>query len=119
MISTGFSGQMISPVCSTRGAPSIQTSGRTTHSINSIRESCIFARHDLTRDPPFSQLDLVSCRNVLIYLGAGAQQRVLPALHYSLKPSGLLILGSAETTLGVDDKWVRSQLGTTSVYRLS
>ncbi|HTF68457.1 MAG TPA: chemotaxis protein CheB, partial [Edaphobacter sp.] len=62
-----------------------------------IRESCIFARHDLIRDPPFSQLDLVGCRNLLIYLGTEAQQRVLPALHYSLKPDGLLILGSAES----------------------
>jgi len=63
----------------------------------SIRDSCIFARHDLIRDPPFSQLDLISCRNVLIYLGPSAQQRVLPALHYGLKPEGLLILGSAES----------------------
>jgi two-component system CheB/CheR fusion protein len=61
-----------------------------------IRESCVFARHDLTRDPPFSQLDLVSCRNVLIYLGNAAQQRVLQALHYGLKREGILVLGSAE-----------------------
>ncbi len=64
---------------------------------NSIREMCVFARHDLIRDPPFSQLDLVSCRNVMIYLDTAAQQRVLPALHYSLKPEGLLVLGTAET----------------------
>ena len=63
----------------------------------SIRESCIFARHDLTRDPPFSQLNLVSCRNLLIYLGNTAQQKVLQALHYSLRPDGLLVLGSAES----------------------
>jgi two-component system CheB/CheR fusion protein len=62
-----------------------------------IRECCIFARHDLVRDPPFSQLDLVSCRNVLIYLGVPAQQRILAALHYCLRPDGLLILGSAES----------------------
>jgi two-component system CheB/CheR fusion protein len=62
-----------------------------------VRDWCIFARHDLTSDPPFSQMDLVSCRNVFIYLSAGLQQRVLPSLHYSLKPSGLLILGNAET----------------------
>ncbi|HTB13323.1 MAG TPA: CheR family methyltransferase [Bryobacteraceae bacterium] len=62
-----------------------------------IRESCIFARHDLIKDPPFSQLDVVSCRNVLIYLDSPAQQRILPALHYSLKPEGLLVLGSAES----------------------
>lgn len=62
-----------------------------------IRESCVFARHDLTSDPPFSHMDLVSCRNVFIYLSSALQQRVLPALHYSLKPGGLLVLGSAET----------------------
>ncbi len=68
-----------------------------------IRESCIFARHDLTKDPPFSYLDLVSCRNVLIYLDAKAQHRVLPTFHYALKPAGLLMLGSAETTGGTAD----------------
>ncbi|HXJ38307.1 MAG TPA: CheR family methyltransferase, partial [Bryobacteraceae bacterium] len=62
-----------------------------------IRETCVFARHDLTTDPPFSQMDVVSCRNVFIYLSAGLQQQVLPTLHYSLKPGGLLVLGSAET----------------------
>jgi len=69
----------------------------------SIRESCIFARHDLVRDPPFSQLDLVSCRNVLIYLGTGAQQRILSALHYCLRPDGLLVLGAAESIGNRDD----------------
>ncbi len=58
-----------------------------------IRESCIFARHDLTSDAPFSQMDVISCRNVFIYLSSNLQQRVLPALHYGLKPGGLLILG--------------------------
>jgi len=62
-----------------------------------IREGCIFARHDLIKDPPFSQLDLVSCRNVLIYLDTPAQQHILSSLHYSLKPDGLLLLGSAES----------------------
>ncbi len=62
-----------------------------------IRDCCVFARHDLTSDPPFSQLDMVSCRNVFIYFAAGLQQRVLPSLHYSLKPAGLLVLGTAET----------------------
>jgi two-component system CheB/CheR fusion protein len=63
----------------------------------SIRDCCVFARHDLTNDPPFSQIDIVSCRNVFIYLSSGLQQKVLPSLHYSLKTGGLLILGSAET----------------------
>ncbi len=68
-----------------------------------IRESCIFARHDVTRDPPFSNLDLVSCRNVLIYLEQSAQRRVLPVFHYALKPTGLLMLGTAETTASAPD----------------
>ena len=63
-----------------------------------IRELCVFARHDITRDPPFSRLDVVSCRNVLIYLDAKAQKKVLPTFHYALNPAGLLMLGSAETT---------------------
>lgn len=61
-----------------------------------IRSSCIFARHDLIKDPPFSQLDLVSCRNFLINLNTSAQQRVLTAFHYGLKPDGILVLGAGE-----------------------
>lgn len=68
-----------------------------------IRECCVFARHDVTKDPPFSRLDIVSCRNVLIYLDAKAQRRVLPTFHYALNPTGLLMLGSAETTGAVSD----------------
>jgi len=63
----------------------------------STRDMCIFARQDLTRDPPFSKLDLVLCRNVLIYLGAALQKRLMAVFHYALKPTGFLMLGSAET----------------------
>jgi two-component system CheB/CheR fusion protein len=62
-----------------------------------IREHCVFARHDLTRDPPFSRLDLLSCRNLMIYLATPAQRRVLPALHYALRPGGVLVLGASES----------------------
>ncbi|MGI8745831.1 MAG: chemotaxis protein CheB [Bryobacteraceae bacterium] len=62
-----------------------------------IRELCIFARQDLTKDPPFSRLSLVSCRNVLIYLDSVLQNKVIPIFHYSLNPGGLLLLGTAET----------------------
>ena len=62
-----------------------------------IRDLCIFARHDVTSDPPFSQLDLVSCRNLLIYLDQSAQERVLPIFHYALHPGGHLVLGSSES----------------------
>jgi two-component system CheB/CheR fusion protein len=63
----------------------------------SIRDMCIFARHDLAKDPPFSRLDLVSCRNVLIYLGPVLQKRVMNVFHYALKPGGYLLLGKSET----------------------
>ena len=62
-----------------------------------VRDMCIFARHDLTRDPPFSKLDLVSCRNVLIYLGPALQKRVAETFHYALKPLGCLLLGKSES----------------------
>ena len=64
---------------------------------DAIRETCIFARHDVTRDPPFSRLDLVVCRNLLIYLGRGLQERVLPLLHYGLRADGFLMLGRSES----------------------
>jgi len=66
----------------------------------SIRERCVFARQNLAQDPPFSRLDLVSCRNVLIYLGPVLQTKVLPIFHYALKPNGYLLLGTSETVSG-------------------
>lgn len=62
-----------------------------------IRETCLFSRHDLTADPPFAKIDLISCRNVLIYLGSELQKRVVPILHYSLKPGGIFWLGRSES----------------------
>lgn len=62
-----------------------------------VRDLCVFARQDLVRDPPFSQMDLISCRNLLIYLQSGLQKRVFELLHYALKPNGVLLLGTAES----------------------
>jgi two-component system CheB/CheR fusion protein len=62
-----------------------------------IRDSCVFAQQDLTRDPPFSKLDLISCCNLLIYLSTALQERVIPLLHYALKPTGFLKLGASES----------------------
>lgn len=62
-----------------------------------IRDVCIFARHNVLADPPFSRMDLISCRNVMIYMEAGLQRRLLPLLHYALKPAGFLFLGPSET----------------------
>ncbi len=63
----------------------------------SIRELCVFARQNLIGDPPFSNLDLISCRNVLIYFESVLQKQVMPIFHYSLKPTGFLMLGIAES----------------------
>jgi two-component system CheB/CheR fusion protein len=62
-----------------------------------IRELCTFSVHSIVKDPPFSRLDLISCRNVLIYLGTEAQDRVMRTFHYALKPGGYLFLGTAES----------------------
>ena len=62
----------------------------------SVRESCVFAGHDLLNDPPYSKLDLISCRNVLIYFDS-LQTRIIPMFHYALKPEGFLMLGIMET----------------------
>jgi two-component system CheB/CheR fusion protein len=62
-----------------------------------VRDLCVFARQDLTRDPPFSKLDLIVCRNVMIYLGQVLQKRLVTVFHYALKPLGFLVLGEAET----------------------
>jgi two-component system CheB/CheR fusion protein len=62
-----------------------------------IRDACVFARHDVSQDPPFSKLDLVSCCNVLIYLSGVLQRKVLSILRYALKPTGFLVLGPSES----------------------
>jgi len=62
-----------------------------------IRQLCVFARHDLTCDPPFSRLDLIACRNVLIYMEPALQKRVLASFHYGLRPNGVLLLGKSES----------------------
>ncbi|MBB3805504.1 two-component system CheB/CheR fusion protein [Xanthomonas arboricola] len=61
-----------------------------------LRELCVFSQHSIVKDPPFSRLDLVSCRNLLIYLDAELQNRVIPIFHFALKPGGYLFLGNAE-----------------------
>jgi two-component system CheB/CheR fusion protein len=68
-----------------------------------IRETVIFAQQNVIMDPPFTKLDILACRNLLIYLSPELQKRVLPLFHYSLNPGGILFLGSAETAgVGTD-----------------
>ena len=62
-----------------------------------IRDMCVFAQQNILADPPFSRMNLISCRNLLIYLDATAQRKVIPLMHYALSPGGILWLGSSET----------------------
>ena len=62
-----------------------------------IRDICVFAKQNVAADPPFSRLDLISCRNLLIYLAPALQRRVIPTFHYALNPDGFLLLGASET----------------------
>jgi two-component system CheB/CheR fusion protein len=68
-----------------------------------IRDLVIFAKHNILMDPPFMKLDVISCRNLLIYLDTRAQQQVLLSFHHALKPHGLLMLGSCETVGDFED----------------
>jgi two-component system CheB/CheR fusion protein len=68
-----------------------------------VRDCLVFAKQDVTRDPPFSRVDLISCRNLLIYMDGDLQQRLMPLFHYALNPDGYLFLGSSETVGGATD----------------
>ncbi len=70
---------------------------------NEIREMVVFAPQSLILDPPFTKLDILSCRNLLIYLAPEMQKKLIPLFHYSLSPGGILFLGSAETIGGFTD----------------
>ncbi len=70
-----------------------------------VRDLCVFSAHSLLRDPPFSRMDLISCRNLLIYFGAEAQRQVMPILFYALQPRGYLFLGMSETIGRFSDKF--------------
>lgn len=62
-----------------------------------IRDICVFARQDIGQDPPISRVDLVSCRNVMIYFGPALHKRIFPIFHYALNPNGFLLLGASES----------------------
>ncbi len=70
--------------------------------VKELRDTVIFAQQNVISDPPFTRLDILSCRNLLIYFGADLQRKVLPLFHYALKRGGLLVLGSAETVGNFD-----------------
>ncbi len=68
-----------------------------------VRDMCIFSPHSVLRDPPFSRIDLVSCRNLLIYFGPDAQNQVIPTFRYALRPGGFLFLGTSENISQFND----------------
>ena len=81
-----------------------------------IREMVVFAPQNLVMDPPFTKLDLLTCRNLLIYLETALQKKLLPLFHYSLKPGGILLLGSSET-VGQNIDLFTPLPGKTRLYR--
>jgi two-component system CheB/CheR fusion protein len=92
-----------------------------------VREMAIFAPQNLIKHPPFTNLDIITCRNLLIYLHADLQKQLMPIFHYALKPGGLLMLGSSETTGDshdlfetVDKKWkiYRRKEASPAIYKI-
>jgi two-component system, chemotaxis family, CheB/CheR fusion protein len=81
-----------------------------------IRSMVMFARHDVIVDPPFTQLDLLLCRNVLIYFNATLQRRLMPLFHFSLRAGGTLVLGSAET-VGRSQNLFTTLVSRSRIYR--
>lgn len=79
------------------------TDGATYAVSEEIRDLCVFSSHSVIRDAPFSRIDMVSCRNLLIYMGGQLQEQVIPLFHYALRPGGYLFLGVSETTTRHDD----------------
>ena len=86
--------------------------GTTFHVVKELRDLCVFSAHSLIRDPPFSRLDLISCRNLLIYLNTDLQAQVIPLFHYALRANGILFLGTSENVsrhadlfAPLDKKW--------------
>jgi two-component system CheB/CheR fusion protein len=74
--------------------------GRRWQVSDEIREMCLFSVHNLISDPPFSRIDLISCRNLLIYLGSHLQKKLIPLFHYALRAGGYLFLGASESLTG-------------------
>ena len=71
-----------------------------------IREMCVFSRHNVAKDPPLSRMDIISCRNLLIYFVPSLQKRIIATFSYALQPSGHLILGTSETLGSLSDYFV-------------
>ena len=101
------------------GAPknAFSPKGDRVYRINqAMRSICVFAKQDLTKDPPFSRIDLISCCNLLIYLGPPLQEKAISLFHYALKPGGFLVLGTSES-IGGFSGIVRNRRSQTAYFR--
>jgi two-component system CheB/CheR fusion protein len=98
-----FPDSIVSDITAERLKRFFAKKGSTYQVDSKIRDVIVFAAHDVTRDPPFSGMDLISCRNLLIYMDNSLQSQVLPVLHYALKPEAILLLGTSETTSEASD----------------
>lgn len=111
-----YTANMVRNVSETRLAQYFTKVGDRFQISRQVRDLCVFSRHDVTSDPPFSQLDLVSCRNLLIYLSPLLQKRAIPLLHYALKPEGILLLGPAENVESFADIFSPAEQGKIKFY---
>ncbi|GAB4337487.1 MAG: hypothetical protein OHK0038_15930 [Flammeovirgaceae bacterium] len=84
--------------------------------VKSIRQMILFSKHDVTSNPPFLKLDLISCRNLLIYFGQNLQKHVIPIFHYALNPDGFLFLGKSETVGQFSDLFTTIE-GKTKIFQ--
>lgn len=82
-----------------------------------VRDLCIFSTQNVFNDPPFSRMDLVSCRNVMIYLSQSLQKRVIPIFHYALNPNGFLMIGNTEGLLGAGSELFQMADKKQKIYR--
>ncbi|MDA3926807.1 MAG: PAS domain-containing protein [Kiritimatiellae bacterium] len=76
----------------------LKPGGQTYRIHKGIRDMVVFSEQNVVKDPPFSKLDLISCRNLMIYMGSTLQKKLIPLFHYALNPGGILLLGTSETT---------------------
>ncbi|SLN65313.1 Blue-light-activated histidine kinase [Roseivivax jejudonensis] len=89
--------EFVSPVSEARRARFFRREGRQFVITKEVRDLCVFSPHSVISDPPFARMDLLSCRNLLIYFGRELQDQVIPTFHYALKPGGYLFLGTSES----------------------
>jgi two-component system CheB/CheR fusion protein len=120
-----FPGAVSGDVGAERSKRFFTRSGDTLEVVQSVRNMLVFSTQDVIKDPPFTRLDLLTCRNLMIYLKPEVQRKLVPLFHYSLKPAGFLLLGSSETIGNSPDLFTseptkarlyRSKHGDTATY---